>query len=98
MSKVIPKPEHVDVKRHWCPKSEEFAGGDALASMINAGWRLNTVISREHRPLSGTRQITVYLIELGRDGKKRQLRVMCNPYVTRMLAAHESQSDTSYTH
>jgi hypothetical protein len=97
MAKGISDPEHVDVKRHWCPKSEEFAGGDALASMINAGWRLKAVISHDRRQLSGTRQILVYLIELDRNGQRRQVQVMCNPYVTRMLAAHELQSDASYT-
>jgi hypothetical protein len=96
MAKTNSEPEHIDVKRHWCPKSEQFAGGDALASMINGGWQLKAVVSREYRQLSGTRQIVVYLIELHRNGKKRQVRVMCNPYVTRMLAAHELQGDASY--
>ena len=95
MTKDVSDLERVDVKRHWCPKSEEFAGGDALASMVNVGWRLKRVVSREHRQLSGTRQIMVYLIELERCGKRREVHVMCNPYVTRMLTVHELQNNKS---
>jgi hypothetical protein len=85
--------EPADVKRHWNSESEKFAGGDAVASMMNAGWRLKAVLSREHRQLSGTRQVLIYHIELDRDGQRRQLRVVCNPYITRLLAWHGLQVD-----
>ena len=85
--------ESTDVKRHWNSKSEQYAGGDALASMMNTGWRLKAVLSRERRRLSGTRQIIVYHIELDREGQRRQIRVICNPYITRLLARHGLQAD-----
>lgn len=82
-----------DVKRHWSPKSERFAGGDALASMMNSGWRLKAVLSRERRRLSGTRQVMIYHIELDREGQRRQIQVVCNPFITRLLARHDLQAD-----
>lgn len=82
-----------DVKRHWSPKSERFAGGDALASMMNTGWRLKAVLSRERRRLSGTRQVMIYHIELDREGQRRQIYVVCNPFITRLLARHGLQAD-----
>lgn len=79
--------EHPDVKRHWSPESEAFAGGDALASMIHSGWRIQKKLYTTVIHLSGARSRSVCCIELERDGRSVQMHVMCNPYINRILSA-----------
>ena len=87
--------ERTDMKRHWSPKSEKFAGGDALASMMNAGWQIKSLLSQEQRRLSGTRQITIYHLELERDGRIMNMSALCNPYVNRLLASAKLRVEAS---
>ena len=91
--------ENTDFSRHWCPESEKITGGDALISMIRAGWRLDAKILRENCFLSGIRQTTIYHIRLNRDGQTRQMHVLCNPYITRLLSLPGiSIEDVAATH
>ena len=99
MKKTFSNVENTDFSRHWCPESEKITGGDALISMIRAGWRLDAKILRENCFLSGIRQTTIYHIRLNRDGQTRQMHVLCNPYITRLLSLPGiSIEDVAATH
>lgn len=75
--------------KHWCPASEQFAGGDHLLSALRHGWEIedNTIYAEQHWK-SGTRPITVCHFTLIRDAESMIMPVMSNPFVERFIAEH----------
>jgi len=76
--------EQDEGRRHWCSQSEEVTSGDALVSMLDAGWQISS-IARERHHFSNARQTTICAIQLERQGQVKQMRVISNPYITRLL-------------
>ncbi len=81
-----------DVNRHWSPKCERIAGGDALVTALMRGWTFSsTTIYFEEFWLAGTRPVTVYHFEMQRGQERMLMPVMSNPYVRRVLRMHRLQ-------
>lgn len=71
---------------HWCPQSQDFAGGDQLISAFREGWTLDEpIIYAEQTWKSGTRPVTVYHFSMIRGGEMMIMPVLSNPYVERFL-------------
>jgi hypothetical protein len=84
--------EYMDIVKHWSPLSEEYCGGDGLLTALRNGWQMDPVIRYEDKWFAGMRQITVYHIRLHRNGEERTMRVLNNPYVTRMIVYNNIQA------
>ncbi len=81
-----------DVNRHWSPKCERIAGGDALVTALMRGWTFATTnVYFEEFWLAGTRPVTVYHFELERGNERMAMPVMSNPYVRRVIRMHSLQ-------
>ncbi len=74
-----------DFTRHWCPKSQRYAGGDALLTYLNDGWKIQQDIHYEAFWHGGSRRVIVYDIVLGRQDERVRMRVISNPVVDRLL-------------
>ncbi|MBN8638290.1 MAG: hypothetical protein J0M07_23465 [Anaerolineae bacterium] len=88
------EPEEKDsanIHRHWDSRSERYTGGDALVTALDDGWLIRGVVFRQEHWLAGVRRVTVYHVELVRDGQRRKMMVLQNPYVTKLLYGMESQ-------
>jgi hypothetical protein len=79
------QPEDIRVYRHWCPSSEEYAGGDALLTLLDKGWQITGVIFCQEFWCGQARRHHVYHFQLVRDQMKHKLSVISNPYVARMV-------------
>jgi hypothetical protein len=77
--------EYMDVAQHWHAASEEYAGGDALVTLISNGWTMKRDVYVEKREFAGLRSISVYHVELEKDGKTIKMPVVRNPYINRVL-------------
>lgn len=77
--------EDVDFYRHWHSDSEEFAGGDSLATALMIGWEIAGMVAMDIFWCSGSRQVPVYYFRLNRDGDTRLMPVLGNPFVDRLL-------------
>ena len=77
--------DYMDVIRHWSPVSEKYAGGDALATLLNQGWQINETVLFEEYWHSGTRPVVIYHIELIRNSETLKMPVLTNPYVRRIF-------------
>jgi len=79
---------HVDyseMHRHWDPRSERYAGADALITMISHGWKLLEPIFEQEFWHSGMRRITVYHATLEREGQRVIMPILTNPFILRGL-------------
>jgi len=74
-----------DFKQHWCPRSEKYAGGDALVSLLNAGWQVQKPILYENAWLNGGRHVTVYYFELEKNNDYVKMPVLANPFVLNII-------------
>jgi hypothetical protein len=74
------------LKRHWCPLSQEYAGGDALLTALDRGWQIVGVVFCQEVWHGGSRRIRVYHIDLTRDLTTVRMRVLSNPFVERLLS------------
>lgn len=83
--------DYIDVAQHWSPDSEKYAGGDCLVTALYSGWEMNPVVYVERKWYAGARQITVYHVELERDGEVMSMPVLNNPYINRMIRNTEVQ-------
>jgi hypothetical protein len=83
--------EYLDVTQHWCPLSEKYAGGDALLTAVDEGWNMGSRVICEEHWFAGMRLTRVFHIELHRNGERRIMPVLHNPYVDRMLASDDFQ-------
>jgi hypothetical protein len=79
--------EYMDVIRHWSPISEKYAGGDTLITLLNQGWQITDKIHFEEFWHSGTRPVTIYYMDLMREGATLHLPVLTNPYVRRLIGS-----------
>lgn len=77
--------EDVDFYRHWHSDSEEFAGGDSLATALMMGWEIAGTVAMDIYWCSGSRQVPVYYFRLNRDGDTVLMPVLGNPFVDRLL-------------
>ena len=79
--------QHPEVeRRHWCPLSEKFAGGDVLYRFLLEGWEIaDNVAFREKIWYGGARERLIYHLVLQRKGRKIHMAVTENPYVVKML-------------
>ena len=72
--------------QHWCPQSEDYAGGDHLLSAFRAGWALpETTVRCVQYWKSGSRPVAIYYFELLRDNENMIMPVISNPYIERYL-------------
>jgi hypothetical protein len=77
--------EYMDVVRYWSPLSETYAGGDALVTLLNKGWSIDETVFVEEYWHAGTRLVSIYHIDLLRDGETLHMPVLTNPYVCRLI-------------
>lgn len=92
MPRLEPEEKHsCTIHRHWDEVSERYTGGDALFTAMDDGWTIRGVIFRQEHWLAGVRRVTVYHVELERDGESRRMVIVQNPYVTKMLYGMDAQ-------
>jgi len=77
--------EYMDVTQHWCEKSEEYAGADALITALNDGWKMDSRIEYDTIYFAGSRPQYVYYIGLERDDEQLTMPVLYSPYLNRMI-------------
>ncbi len=78
-------PNHIDVSRHWCPRSQSYAGVDALLSYLESGWKIQGDISTDHHQFGEARRVTVYYFILTKMDKRITMPVLHNPVLDRLL-------------
>lgn len=97
--------DYLDVTRHWCARSEQYAGGDSLVTFLNNGWEMDHTVYEENHWHAGVRQIKIIHFGLRRGEETLVLPVLINPYVRRLLASlpirvkplEEQQARTTHT-
>jgi len=72
-----------DIVRYWSHDCEEYAGGDALFTLLDEGWTIAETIFYETYWHSGSTDI--YDIELVKDSTVMFINVIDNPYVQRFV-------------
>lgn len=77
--------QYLDVTHHWSPRSEAFAGGDALLTALQRGWEVANTVEEEKYWHADVRAVSVYRFTLRRGDQEIIMPVIENPYVTRML-------------
>lgn len=77
--------EDVDFYRHWHSHSEEFAGGDSLATALVTGWEIADTVAMDVFWCSGSRQVPVYYFRLNRADDTVLMPVLANPFVARLI-------------
>ena len=77
--------EYMDVVRHWSPASQKYAGGDAINTLVNEGWRINETVFFEEFWHAGSRPVTIYHFELVRGDETLHVPVLSNPYIRRLV-------------
>lgn len=80
--------DYIDVTRHWCPRSQRYAGGDALVTFLSDGWAMSNQVYREEHWKNG-RVVRVYYFELNRNDDTLMMGVIANPYVDRLVDESE---------
>ena len=78
--------QYLDVVKHWHAPSERYTGGDALLTALYSGWEMVGEIIRENHWYAGMRCVSVYYISLRRNGARETMRVIHNPYVSRLIS------------
>ena len=87
--------EYPDVVHYWSSESEQYAGGDALITLVNQGWTISETIICERYWLNGSRSRDIYHMELIRDDDGISIAVLVNPYI-RNLVKHMGLKLVSY--
>jgi hypothetical protein len=82
--------QYLDVKRHWCPRSEAFTGGDALVTFLHNGWELAGDVAYEEEWRAG-RPVSIYFFPLARHGEHVLMPVIVNPYVEYVVVSLEAR-------
>lgn len=77
-------PEETD-KHYWSPQSQEYASGDALLAALDDGWQVHGVIFRQEIWLTAGRRTYVYHISLNRGGETLKMKMVDNPFITRLI-------------
>jgi len=76
---------YMKIHRHWSDQSEKYAGGDSLLTALESGWELDETVYYEDFWYAGSRQVTIYHVELKRADQKIAMPVLSNPYIRRLL-------------
>ena len=71
--------------RCWHPGSEQYAGGDHLATALLLNWQIDDEVFEERHLVRGGRSVTVYYFTLSRDDITLVMPVISNPYVIRLI-------------
>jgi hypothetical protein len=74
--------------RLWSAVAQPYASGDQLARYFQEGWHIKDEIAVETHWFGEARFITLYHVELYRDGEQVLMRVMGSPF-TRQLVNDE---------
>ncbi len=77
--------DYFDVTQHWHPDSEQYAGGDALVTLLTQGWEIEREVGVEDRFFAGLRSISVYHLTLVRDDERMRMPIIRNPYINRII-------------
>ena len=78
--------DYMQVTQHWCEKSEDYAGADALMTALSDGWEAQPLVEYEDRQFGETRTVRLYHIHLTRDGDEDiVMPVLHNPYINRLI-------------
>lgn len=88
MARIKSADFHVDyseMHRHWDPRSERYAGADALITAISSGWTLLEPLFEQEFWHAGMRRISVYHATLERGGERIIMPVLTNPFISRGL-------------
>ncbi len=72
------------LNRHWCPRSEPYAGGDCLLTALERGWHI-TQYSLDTTQHCLTQRVTLHVFELQSGDETIVMRVIANPYVDRLI-------------
>ena len=81
--------DYKQIYRHWDPRSERYAGADALLTAVDEGWMPERTLYFEEFWFAGSRVVTVYHVELRRKGQVMNMPVISNPYLRRMLKVYQ---------
>jgi hypothetical protein len=77
---------HIDLHRHYCPRSQRYAGGDTLLAYLENGWTLQEDIYFDEYWHGGARRVTIYYIALVNHEERITMRVLSNPVIHRLLS------------
>jgi hypothetical protein len=77
--------------RHWHAESEQYTGGDSLATAMYLGWKIDGVVRLEEFWYAGTRRVALYYFDLIRDDQKMTMPVVGNPYVDQLIAQNQCE-------
>ena len=84
-----------DRSSHWCHRSQKYAGVDNLIHLIEEGWKLKQFALLEKVWINGRRSL-IYHFFVYKHSKSMQVRVIDNPYVTRVIRRFDIRL-TSFT-
>ena len=87
-------PNHIDVSRHWCSRSQPYAGVDALLGRLDNGWKIRGDIGFDEHWFGESRRILVYHFELTRQDSRVTMHVAHNPVLERLLTQHYEKSSS----
>lgn len=85
-------PHSIDLSCHWCPRSQRYAGGDALLTYLHNGWDVHDEIYREEYWHGGSRRVLIYYFILVNNGACVTMRVLSNPVIERLLSELKVQT------
>ncbi len=74
--------------RHWDPKSEKFTGVDSLLTAIQKGWKPQETVVKKEFYRGDSRPVSIYAVELHRNGEVVTMAVVGNPYLHKVLAQY----------
>lgn len=80
---------NIDLRRHYCPRSQRYAGCDVLLAYLETGWTIFDDIFYEEYWHGGARCVTIYTFVLGRHNQTITMRVLSNPVVERFLSQNQ---------
>lgn len=81
-------PNYIDVSRHWCSRSQSYAGVDALLGRLDNGWKIRGDIGFDEHWFGESRRILVYHFELTRQDSRATMHVVHNPVLERLLTQY----------
>ena len=81
--------DYPDIKRYWSDRSQKFAGGDNLLTMVQRGWQIDGTVYEEDHWHAGTRLVTVYHFTLVRGEQRMVMPVITTPYIRRIMRTYD---------
>ena len=77
--------DYPDIKRYWSSISQRIAGGDNLLTALQRNWQIIGDIYEEQFWHGGSRLVTVYHIELSKNGITVFMPVITTPFVRKVV-------------